>query len=145
MKSKHSGICPGIDCYDVTQSRLKRAKIDATAGYNAPIVVGAGGAGGLGGAILAFLYDIATHQAPLPQAPIIHVDDIFADLPARDAGSLLSWLRSVAPWDYVLIFLLGLLAGPVVDGLFLLRRAWARFIDPLFARPRPRYRQVLDA
>ena len=101
------------------------------------MVVG-GGVGGLGGWILATLIEAA--RQPVAPTPIDFAAEFLSPPPRAVRESIIDWLRSCEPWDYVLIFLLGAIAGPTVDLVFVLRRWWSRVIEPYFRRTR--YRSI---
>ena len=53
--------------------------------------------------------------------------------------SFVDYLRKLEPWDYVLVFVVGLLFGPVLDLVYLGRKTIAKAVDAYF---RPPYRRI---
>ena len=87
----------------------------------APVVVGAAG-GSLGGYVLRLLLESALQSSPPIAAPIEPLD--YGQLEVCPAENfLVAFLRRLQPWDYVVVFVAGACAGPLLDLWYIARRA----------------------
>ena len=113
--------------------RLK-GHLAITANLNGQVAIGAAG-GSLGWYLLQLFIEAANNSAPALAPP-------FAEEISRHptcSTSFVDRLRSLEPWDHMLVFLFGALIGPTLDLSYILRRVirnWVKSFD------KPPYRRI---
>ena len=86
----------------------------------------AGGAGGIGTAALLWLLRALVEAPPPPQGPAVLAG---GEVPLRAAavlGENLEYLPAVLA--FIFGYLLGVISGPAIDALYLLRVCWRRLV-----------------